>query len=59
MIVQQPAGGKVLKLGRWGEVCQTFLFSFCLEPRRKRWGFCVRALVEFVISGGYDNVKKR
>ena len=36
MIVQQPAGGKVLKLERWGVfvMCSPFL-----EPRRKRWGF--------------------
>ena len=56
MIVQQPAGGKVLKLERWGVfvMCSPFL-----EPRRKRWDFCVRALVEFVIPGGNDNVKKR
>ena len=41
MIVQQPAGGKVLKLERWG----VFVM--------------VRTLVEFIIPGGYDNVKKR
>lgn len=59
MIVQQPAGGKVLKLGRWGEVCQTFYSPFVWSPVGNDGAFCVRTLVEFIIPGGYDNVKKR